>query len=107
MFFTKNTMSMPIPTELLDPNEYFKTDPGIPFHLLKRKKASQNQETGSSNQLSVHGLDDMFNKFSDKTIKDGLSSFLPHLPGYIDAPGTADDSLQGLIDKPPIGGREL
>ena len=26
-----------IPTNI-DPDEYFKTDPGIPFHLLRRKK---------------------------------------------------------------------
>ena len=40
-----------------------------------------NETTGNVNQLSVHGLDDVFNKFNEKNIKDSLSSFLPHLPG--------------------------
>ncbi|XP_057295122.1 mediator of RNA polymerase II transcription subunit 19-B-like [Hydractinia symbiolongicarpus] len=102
-------MSVPVGSTTIDPDEYFTTDPGIPFHLLRRKKVTKPNNQGSSNQLALHGLDDMFNKFSDKNIKDGsqLSTFLPHLPGYIDAPGSNEDSLQGLIDKPPVGGREL
>jgi len=31
-------MSTPLSNSSIDPDEYFKTDPGIPFHLLKRKK---------------------------------------------------------------------
>lgn len=93
----------------MDPDEYFSTDPGIPFHLLRRQKPSTplGQGPGASGQLGLHGLDEMYVKFSDKNIKEGLNSFLPDLPGYIDAPGTPETSLQSLIDKPPVGGREL
>jgi len=90
----------------INSDDYFTTDPGVPFHLLRRQKPSSSNET-ASNQLNLHELDNMFNKFNEKNIKDSLSSFLPHLPGYVDAPGTTEDSLQSLIDKPPVGGREL
>uniref|UniRef100_A0A7M5WIQ6 Mediator of RNA polymerase II transcription subunit 19 n=1 Tax=Clytia hemisphaerica TaxID=252671 RepID=A0A7M5WIQ6_9CNID len=90
----------------IDPDEYFKTDPGIPFHLLRRKKAAQPPSLLSMS-TNLQGLDEAFAKFSKQNIKDGLSSFLPDLPGYVDAPGTPQDSLQSLIDKPPIGGREI
>merc|ERR1719369_770847 len=41
-------------------------------------------------------------------MKDNLSSFLPHLPGLIDTPGSEDNSsLRGLIEKPPVGGKEI
>jgi len=34
--------------------------------------------------------------------------FLPNLPGNVDGPGSQDNSsLKSLIDKPPIGGKEL
>lgn len=95
------------PGSTVDNDEYFKTDPGIPFHLLRRKKASQPANLQLTGQFNIHGLDEAFSKFSKQNIKDGLSSFLPHLPGYVDAPGTPQDSLQALIDKPPVGGREL
>merc|ERR1711974_109021 len=43
-----------------------------------------------------------------KRMKDSLSSFLPNLPGVVDNPGTEDNSsLRGLIEKPPVGGKEL
>ena len=35
-------------------------------------------------------------------MKDSLSSFLPNMPGLIDAAGSADNSsLKGIIEKPP------
>lgn len=43
-----------------------------------------------------------------KKMKDSLSSFLPNLPGVIDTPGSVDNSsLRGLIEKPPVCGKEL
>lgn len=103
----------------IDPDAFLTTDPGIhAFHLLRRQKPSTSTDNptgmttipgvpGGPSAIGPHGLDEMYVKFSDKNIKDGLSSFLPDLPGYIDAPGTGDTSLQSLIDKPPVGGREL
>ena len=39
--------------------------------------------------------------FTAKKIKDSLGSFLPSLPGVIDSQATPEDSLRGLIEKPP------
>merc|ERR1711913_154808 len=45
---------------------------------------------------------------ASKKMKDSLSSFLPGLPGVIDTPGSQDNSsLRGLIEKPPVCGKEL
>ena len=41
-------------------------------------------------------------------MKDSLSSFLPGLPGIIDTTAAQDNSsLRQLIEKPPVGGKEL
>ena len=43
-----------------------------------------------------------------KKMKDSLSSFLPGLPGIIDtSAGQDNSSLRQLIEKPPVGGKEL
>ena len=90
------------------PNDIFKTDEGIPFHFLRRQRPAQpHGGTGNENQLQMFGLEDTYHKFCDRKIKDTLSSFLPNVPGYIGSSGTQDDTLQSLIDKPPIGGKEL
>merc|ERR1711971_317630 len=53
-------------------------------------------------------LEHSFVKLASKKIKDSLSSFLPHLPGIADSPGSQDNSsLRGIIEKPPVGGKEL
>merc|ERR1712080_478745 len=40
--------------------------------------------------------------------KDNLSSFLHNLTGIVDAPGRQDiSSLRSIIEKPPVGGKEL
>lgn len=87
----------------------YSTDPGIPFHLLHRQRISNSQAVKQirESQNAVHSLEDIYHEFCDKKIRDSLSCFLPQLPGFVDAPGTPEDSLQGLIEKPPIGGREL
>merc|ERR1712200_74720 len=55
-----------------------------------------------------YNLEHSYNKFSGKKFKDSLSSFLPNLPGQIDTPGSVDNSsLRSIIEKPPIGGKEL
>ena len=41
-------------------------------------------------------------------MKDSLSSFLPGLPGMVDLTSQQDNSsLRQLIEKPPVGGKEL
>ena len=43
-----------------------------------------------------------------KKMKDSLSSFLPGLPGMVDLTSQQDNSsLRQLIEKPPVGGKEL
>lgn len=64
--------------------------------------------TGATNLMSYYGLEHSYSKFSGKKLKEQLSSFLPTLPGVIDSPGQQDNSsLRSVIEKPPIGGKEL
>ena len=64
--------------------------------------------TGATNLMTYYGLEHSYSKFSGKKLKESLSSFLPNLPGMIDTPGDQDNSsLRSVIDKPPIGGKEL
>lgn len=64
--------------------------------------------TGATNLMAYYGLEHSYSKFSGKKLKEQLSSFLPTLPGVIDAPGQQDNSsLRSVIEKPPIGGKEL
>jgi len=58
--------------------------------------------------MAYHGLEHSYSRYSGKKLREQLSTFLPNLPGFIDAPGTQDNSsLRSIIDKPPIGGKEL
>jgi len=79
-----------------------------PFYLMK-EPPSECELTGAKNLVSYHGLEHSYNKFClGRKMKDQLSAFLPTLPGNIDTPGNQDNSsLRSLIDKPPIGGKEL
>lgn len=47
--------------------------------------------TGAKNLMTHYGLMNTYSKFSGKRVKESLSAFLPHLPGYIDTPGTQDN----------------
>nr|CAG4648881.1 EOG090X0DK3 [Polyphemus pediculus] len=78
-----------------------------PFYLHKELPGDA-ELTGATNLMAHYNLEHSYNKFSGKKFKDSLSSFLPNLPGLIDTPGSADNSsLRGIIEKPPIGGKEL
>ncbi|KAM7312161.1 mediator of RNA polymerase II transcription subunit 19 [Ixodes scapularis] len=77
-----------------------------PFYLMKEPPKSE--LTGATNLMVSYGLEHSYNKFSGRKVKDQLSAFLPNLPGNIDAPGDQDNSsLRSLIEKPPVGGKEL
>lgn len=68
----------------------------------------ESELTGATNLMAYYGLEHSYTKFSGKKLKSELSSFLPNLPGIIDAPGSQDNSsLRSVIEKPPIGGKEL
>lgn len=78
-----------------------------PFYLMKEPH-SERELTGATNLMAFYNLEHSYSKFSGKKVKEQLSSFLPNLPGVIDGPGNIDNSsLQSVIEKPPIGGKEL
>nr|CAG4635061.1 EOG090X0DK3 [Alona affinis] len=78
-----------------------------PFYLHKELPGDADL-TGATNLMAHYNLEHSYNKFSGKKFKDSLSSFLPSLPGLIDTPGSTDNSsLRSIIEKPPIGGKEL
>ncbi|KAL1140273.1 hypothetical protein AAG570_000205 [Ranatra chinensis] len=78
-----------------------------PFYLMK-EPPGESDLTGAVNLMAYYGLEHTYSKFSGKKVKEQLSSFLPNLPGIIDAPGHQDNSsLRSVFEKPPIGGKEL
>jgi len=78
-----------------------------PFYLMK-EIPSESEITGATNLMVHYNLEHAYNKCCGRKTKDQLSAFLPTLPGNIDTPGSQDQSsLRMLIDKPPIGGKEL
>ncbi|XP_031556911.1 mediator of RNA polymerase II transcription subunit 19-like [Actinia tenebrosa] len=97
-----STTSTPTPTT--------QTTSSSSFYLLRNDPpatTSSDTTTGSENLLVHHGLEQVYQKFCSKKVKESLSAFLPHVPGYIDEKGNPDNSLRSVIDKPPIGGKEL
>merc|ERR1711874_843480 len=79
-----------------------------PFYLMKPEPLISSEVTGATNLMASKNLEHSFTKLASKKMKDSLSSFLPALPGIVDSPGSADNSsLRGLIEKPPVGGKEL
>lgn len=78
-----------------------------PFYLMK-EPPGEGELTGATNLMAHYGLEHSYSKFSGKKVKEQLSSFLPNLPGVIDGPGHLDNSsLRSVIEKPPIGGKDL
>jgi len=84
-----------------------------PFYLVVKQDVKdleppEGTVTGATNLMASKGLESTYVKLTTKKMKDTLSSFLPQLPGVIDTPGNQDNSsLRGLIEKPPVGGKEL
>merc|ERR1712060_669675 len=79
-----------------------------PFYLMKPDPIVVSEVTGATNLMQSKNLEHSYTKLASKKMKDSLSSFLPQLPGVIDTPGSQDNSaLRGLIEKPPVGGKEL
>jgi len=79
-----------------------------PFYLMKPEPIVMSEVTGATNLMASKNLEHAFQKLASKKMKDSLSSFLPGLPGIVDTPGSQDNSsLRSLIEKPPVGGKEL
>ncbi|KAL5103864.1 putative ATP-dependent RNA helicase DHX35 [Taenia crassiceps] len=83
--------------------------PCEPFYLLDTEwPMTENQITGATNLIEHYGLKNAYQKYFRGNLKDELSGFLPHLSGNVNMPASADDSgLMGLIERPPIRGKEL
>ena len=80
----------------------------FPFYLMRADNISLSEVTGATNLMASKNLEHAYAKLASKKMKDSLSSFLPQLPGVVDTPGSQDNSsLRGLIEKPPVGGKEL
>uniref|UniRef100_A0A2K6S174 Mediator of RNA polymerase II transcription subunit 19 n=1 Tax=Saimiri boliviensis boliviensis TaxID=39432 RepID=A0A2K6S174_SAIBB len=93
----------PLPTAATAPPGADKSGPGCgPFYLMRELPGST-ELTGSTNLITHYNLEQAYNKFCGKKVKEKLSNFLPDLPGMIDLPGSHDNSsLRSLIEKPPI-----
>merc|ERR1711872_415828 len=79
-----------------------------PFYLMKPEQIVMSEVTGATNLMASKNLEHSFQKLAAKKMKDSLSSFLPGLPGMIDVVSQQDNSsLRQLIEKPPVGGKEL
>jgi len=79
-----------------------------PFYLMKPEQIVMSEVTGATNLMASKNLEHSFQKLAAKKMKDSLSSFLPGLPGIIDtSAGQDNSSLRQLIEKPPVGGKEL
>lgn len=52
---------------------------------------AESELTGAKNLMAYYGLEHTYSRFSGKRVKESLSAFLPHLPGYIDNPGSKDN----------------
>merc|ERR1711874_156393 len=79
-----------------------------PFYLMKPEQIVMSDVTGATNLMASKNLEHSFQKLAAKKMKDSLSSFLPGLPGIIDTgAGQDNSSLRQLIEKPPVGGKEL
>jgi len=78
-----------------------------PFYLMK-EPPGEGELTGATNLMAYYGLEHSYSKFSGKKVKEQLSSFLPNLPAVVDGMGNMEGAtLRSVIEKPPIGGKEL
>ncbi|CAH8862192.1 unnamed protein product [Trichobilharzia szidati] len=83
--------------------------PCEPFYLMGTEPPAPDAAlTGAKNLIEHYGLENAYQKFCGKRLKEELSAFLPHLSGNIDVPASVDGSgLMSLIERPPIRGKEL
>jgi len=65
--------------------------------------------TGDKDLMTEYGLHHTLTKFKEKKFKESLASFLPNIPGINDliTHPVENSTLRSVIEKPPIGGKEL
>lgn len=78
-----------------------------PFYLMK-EPPDPSELTGAKNLINHHHLERPYKKLPDRR-KDGLSAFLPNLPGDIDVPGSKENgsSLVSLLETRIITHKEI
>ncbi|KAK4468126.1 hypothetical protein MN116_008293 [Schistosoma mekongi] len=83
--------------------------PCEPFYLMGTEPPAPDAAlTGAKNLIEHYGLENAYQKFCGKRLREELNAFLPHLSGNIDVPASVDGSgLMSLIERPPIRGKEL
>ncbi|CAH8534933.1 unnamed protein product [Schistosoma turkestanicum] len=83
--------------------------PCEPFYLMGTEPPAPDAAlTGAKNLIEHYGLENAYQKFCGKRLREELNAFLPHLSGNIDVPASVDESgLMSLIERPPIRGKEL
>ncbi|ALC43867.1 MED19 [Drosophila busckii] len=79
-----------------------------PFYSMKEPPAKADL-TGDKDLMTEHGLHHTLTKFKEKKFKESLASFLPNIPGINDLTlhPVENSTLRSVIEKPPIGGKEL
>ncbi|XP_017135267.1 mediator of RNA polymerase II transcription subunit 19 [Drosophila miranda] len=79
-----------------------------PFYSMKEPPAKA-ELTGDKDLMTEYGLHHTLTKFKEKKFKESLSSFLQNIPGINDliTHPVENSTLRSVIEKPPIGGKEL
>ncbi|KAF7994511.1 hypothetical protein HCN44_003983 [Aphidius gifuensis] len=78
-----------------------------PFYLMK-EPPGESELTGATNLMAYYGLEHSYSKFSGKKLKEAIGNFLPSLCDKNENLAHQENSsLRSVIDKPPIGGKEL
>ncbi|KAH8315512.1 hypothetical protein KR059_000217 [Drosophila kikkawai] len=79
-----------------------------PFYSMKEPPAKA-ELTGDKDLMTENGLHHTLTKFKEKKFKESLASFLQNIPGINDliTHPVENSTLRSVIEKPPIGGKEL
>lgn len=79
-----------------------------PFYSMKEPPAKA-ELTGDKDLMTEYGLHHTLSKFKEKKFKESLASFLQNIPGINDliTHPVENSTLRSVIEKPPIGGKEL
>jgi len=79
-----------------------------PFYSMKEPPAKA-ELTGDKDLMTEYGLHHTLTKFKEKKFKESLASFLQNIPGINDliTHPVENSTLRSVIEKPPIGGKEL
>lgn len=101
---------LPMKTELAPP---IQLPPPVVLYLCSTTKTAtepplEEDSESTKEKASLEVVEHSYKELNTRKIKDSLSSFLPDIPGEFDSDEPIPDTtLRGLIDRPPIGGKEF